>query len=691
MPKKPLAAILLILWMLSGCRNLPDAESIGGIQDRATSSREASIQTGGPSGTDTPAVDIPSAGIGSGTPHTTTRTDSSGDSSPVPEVDWRYLPVMPGINQHVFDIYRDGQAQGRNPLHFSVIGDCQAIPLVFLGPFERGELEPDSSEGYLWDAIRQFKGSFSRTGMAVRGGFNAASILSPLQADPHFCLSGETPLTCEYRLHNPSIVFITLETWLDPETIDRYESYLRQILDYVIAKGTVPILMTKADMAEMGNGVPVINPAIVRVAGDYDVPVINFWRSAQSLENGGIDPNREGFHLSPEGFKLKNILALRTLYKLWTQVEKGSQNPGGTDAPGTPTVTSALTVTPGSPGSLEFTAPDCQGGCIFAGTAISNDGAVTSNGVLAINYPAGKLTQILGEGFDLQDVSADGQRLLVNDSTALYEITLGHASTRLISDSYFSFGKQGAYWNADDSRVIYLDRNDPIQTETGDAIDLFPSMRNGEIYFESGTCAGKADCRTGGVYRLDAKNAVTRLESYAKMVFSPDGKVAAFLDPAAATQENHFHIPYLLLEAVDQGAASRKWIHFPGAEGFMVHPEVREYAFSPENDELFILYDVYSDYYERSLRLQAYGYDLATRTLSDLGEMAGVGGSQNPRLVWSPRESKVLLFLTEQNSENQYALSIYQVDPENTEGVTAYSQKILSRSDYFYITNLFWR
>ncbi|MGB7538975.1 MAG: SGNH/GDSL hydrolase family protein [Anaerolineales bacterium] len=628
---------------------------------------------------------------GSGTPPAAIPTNSADGSSPTAEWDWRYVPVMPEIGQRAFEIYRNGQSQGRNPHNFSVIGDCQAIPLVFMGPFERGELQPDSSESYLWDAIRQFTGSFSRTGMAVRGGFNAASILSPLQADPHYCLSGETPLTCEYRLHNPSIVFIMLETWLDPGTIDRYETYLRQILDYVIAKGSVPILMTKADMAEMGNGVPVINPAIVRVAQAYDVPLINFWRSAQNLENGGIDPSREGFHLSPEGFKLKNILALRTLYKLWTQVEKWNGNQGATEEAGTPTATPTLSDIPTSQNGLQINIPDCTGGCIYTGTAVSRDGVVTAHGVLAFNYLTRQLTQMLGEGFDLQDVSEDGRRMLVNNANNLYEINLGDSSARLISNSFFASGKQDAYWNADDSRIVYLDRNHPIRTETGEAFNLFPSTRDGEIYFESGSCAGKANCQSGGVYRLDSNQNLTRLDSYSQIVFSADGQKAAFLDPSAATKDNYFHNPFLLVEEVEQGAKSRKGIYFPGEKGFMVNPDVRDYAFSPGNDRLFILFDVYSDYYERSLRLQTYAYDLSSRNLSDLGEITGTGGSLNPRLVWAPRENKVLLFLTEMNSENQYSMSVFQAALDNSEGVTPYAPGIMTNVEYFYLTNLFWR
>jgi hypothetical protein len=688
---RPLVAILLILFFLFGCRNNHSPEAASGVAALPSGSQGTSLQTGGFSSAQSSLEDTALTFDGSGTPPSTIATYSAENSSPTADVDWRYVPVMPEIGQHVLDIFRDGQAQGRNPHNFSVIGDCQAIPLVFLGPFERGEQPLDSSESYLWNAIRQYQGSFSRTGMAVRGGFNAASILSPLQADPHYCLSGETPLTCEYRIHNPAIVFITLETWLDPKTIDRYEAYLRQILDYVIKKGTVPILMTKADMAEMGNGVPVINPAIVRVARDYDVPLINFWRSAQNLENGGIDPAREGFHLSPEGFELKNILALRTLYKLWTQVEKADEIHAPTKLPGTSTVTPTLTAIPTTPNGLPIVIPDCHGGCIYMGTAIARDGVVTSHGILAYNFLTRELTQMLGEGFDLQDASEDGRRILVNNANNLYEIDLGDKSIHLISESFFAFGKQDAYWNADDSRVVFLDRDRPIRTDTGDAFNLFPSTRDGEIYFESGSCTGKANCQSGGVYRLDSNQNVARLDSYSQMVFSRDGEWTAFLNPSAATKENYFHIPYLLLEEVEQGAKSRKGIYFPGEQGFMVNPDIRDFAFSPENEKLFILFDVYSDYYERSLRLQTYVYDLPTRNLSYFGEITGAGGSQNPRLVWAPHENKILLFLTDLDSDGQYSLSVFEADVEKEESVKPFAAEIMTSGDYFYVTNLFWR
>ena len=695
--------ILFLSLLASGCKNV--TQQTPGPDDSRQITSSTSITPG--AGSTLFVADIPSSYtaapnevfLPASTPQPTSSLPNTAQgtvqpaSSPVgsvePEADWRDAPIIPEISQHVLDIYEAGQAQGRNPHNFSVIGDCQAIPYVFLGPFERGELEPDSSESYLWSVIAQYKGSFVRSGMAVRGGFTAASLLTSLQADPHYCLSGETPLTCEFRLQNPSVAFITLETWADPKTIDRYESYLRKILDYVIEKGTVPILLTKADVAEVGNGVHVINPAIVRVAREYDVPLINFWRAAQYLDNFGIDPDREGFHLSPDGYKLKNILALRTLYMVWKAIENHNTNASDVSDIETPAILPTSQLTPQN--LPQLTIPDCEAGCIYFGTAVSRDGLVNARGVFAFNYLTRELTQVLGEGYDLQDVSEDGRRLLVNDTSNLYEVDLENGSTSLISASFYTMGKQGAYWNEDDTRVIYLDQNHPIQFETGEAISLIPSTRHDEIYFQGGSCILKANCQISGVYRLDSNQNITLLDSYSHLVFSPDGSLVAFLDPTAANKDNYFHIYYLLLEEVERGIASRRLFYFSPVSGFMVHPDVREYAFSPDSSDLFILYDVYSDYFVHSLRLQTYLLNIPSGRLFDYGEIESLGGSLNPQLVWAPQGKIVLLFLTDMTSDNHYSISVYQTNTETGEELIPYSQDIIISDEYLYISNIYWR
>ena len=148
--------------------------------------------------------------------------------------------------------------------------------------------------------------------MTRRGGFTAATILSPLLADQKLCKPGESPLTCEFRIHNPSILLITLEVG-NPQIAAHYELYLRQIIDKTIEHGVLPVLATKADVAELGNGVHVMNPIIAKLAYEYDLPLWNFWRSAQPLDNHGIDATRDGFHITKDAQRLKSFVALQTL------------------------------------------------------------------------------------------------------------------------------------------------------------------------------------------------------------------------------------------------------------------------------------------------------------------------------------------------------------------------------------------
>lgn len=613
--------------------------------------------------------------------------DSYATPEPLPPIDWRTMPILPDINPRILEIYRDGQAQGRNPHHFSVIGDCQAIPFVFMGPYERGELSPMHGYMHVWDSIGYFKGSFIRTGAAVRGGFTAASILSPIQADPLQCKPGETPLTCEYRLHNPAFVFITLETWLEPATIDRYESYLRRILDYVISRGTVPILLTKADSSELGDGTHIINPVIVQIAREYNVPLVNFWHAAQYLDNYGIDAEREGFHLSPEAYDLKNQLALITLDAARRAVLDDSVM-DNSDDPIIEELTDPASITSGQL-DVKINRPDCEMGCIYFGLVASHDGEIQAQGVYAYEVERKVLIQVLEVGFDLQDVSGDGLRLLANRSNHLYEINLGDQSSELISETFNALGRQGAYWDVADQEIVHLDISASFSPELDSVFNLIPSP-GVEHYVENGVCLSKDYCQLENTFRVGNGSAEI-LPGYIKVLLSPNGDHMAFLDGVSLNSSSYHHTSKLLLEKTEQGILSRRIFYFPHVKGFMVYPDVREYAFSPGGDKLFVLYDAYSEYYEKSLRLQGYSIDIKTGALKDHGAIQGAYGSLNPRLVWSPQGDAVVFLLTDISPDFRYKLSLYQTHPDAGGDFLPITENIFSSEDYFYVTNLYWR
>ncbi len=233
---------------------------------------------------------------------------------------WEKWPVVPVATARSREIYRQGLAVGNDPHHFSKIGDCQNVPAAFLGIYDKpGAYGLPAGYEQLQETIDWFAGSFNRTSQAVRGGFNVASVLSSMWADPQVCRTGETPLDCEFRLYKPSIVLISMETGFEGRTAAVYEKYMRQIIDYVIAHGASPILATKADNFEGDNS---INLTTARLADEYDLPLWNFWRAVQPLPDHGMDTARsDNFHISVEAWNVRSFTGLEALDSVWRGVK----------------------------------------------------------------------------------------------------------------------------------------------------------------------------------------------------------------------------------------------------------------------------------------------------------------------------------------------------------------------------------
>lgn len=244
---------------------------------------------------------------------------SSNRTAPAPDA-WQSLPVIPVLSEHARSIYLRGLQMGRDPHSFSKVGDCQSITTYFLSDMETPGLIDLGPYTSLQQTIDWFKGSFARESLSVKGGFNAAAVLSPLRADPKFCTTGESPVACEYRLHNPSIAVISLEEWWAGHP-ENYEKYMRQIIEYSIQQGVLPIVATKADNLE---GNQLINQTIARLAWEYDIPLWNFWAAAHPLPGHGMI--EDGFHLThgnnfnfavgpalQTGWTMRNLTALQVL------------------------------------------------------------------------------------------------------------------------------------------------------------------------------------------------------------------------------------------------------------------------------------------------------------------------------------------------------------------------------------------
>lgn len=216
------------------------------------------------------------------------------------------------------EIYEQGVEQGTDPRIFSIIGDCQSQPEVFLGIYATDRYYLGNDYQYLQDTIDYFAGNFSRDHITVKGGLSVVSVFSPLWADPDRCNTNESPLECEFRLNRPSIVFINLGTNWKNSSSSAHERLMREMVDFVIAQGAVPILSTKADNQE---GDHTINRSIARIAFDYDIPLWNLWAAVQDLPHHGLDETSPGgIYLSVDSWNRRNFTGLRALDMVWRSV-----------------------------------------------------------------------------------------------------------------------------------------------------------------------------------------------------------------------------------------------------------------------------------------------------------------------------------------------------------------------------------
>lgn len=246
-----------------------------------------------------------------------------------PEADaWQAAPVVPeALSQRARDIYAQGLALGRNPHAFSKVGDCGGTPSWFLGPFDLGDYNLGDYSS-LQGVIDFYSGSYNRTSQAVHNGFNAASILSSIRADPELCELGENPLSCEFRLNNPSLALIMVGT-NDKYRVAEFEGAMRQIIEYTIDQGILPVIASKPDNLEGNHS---LNRILYALALEYELPFWNLWRAMQALPNGGLQ--EDGAHLTwapndfanavdmRAGWPNRNLTALQVLDSIWSQLEE---------------------------------------------------------------------------------------------------------------------------------------------------------------------------------------------------------------------------------------------------------------------------------------------------------------------------------------------------------------------------------
>ncbi len=249
------------------------------------------------------------------TPTATATPTLTSTPTPLPldAAQWKEWPVLPVVSDELREVYQRGLAQGNNPRAFSILGDCQSQPAVFLGVYDENPDVVAQLPPNLRETVAQFAGSFLRYSPAVKDGTTEGALLWWMWNDNYAgqCVAGESPLECELRVHKPSIVFIHVGTHFG----ERNRIYLNKIIDRVLEHGAVPVLVTKADNLEQDE---YINRSYAEVAQERGLPLWNFFASVQHLPNAGM---RDPMYLSDEALIIHREGALQALDAVWRQVQ----------------------------------------------------------------------------------------------------------------------------------------------------------------------------------------------------------------------------------------------------------------------------------------------------------------------------------------------------------------------------------
>jgi hypothetical protein len=577
---------------------------------------------------------------------------------------------------------------------FSKAGDCQSVKAAFMGYFDLGNYPASLKDLYpnLQETIDHFKGHFNTDGQAVRGGFNAAAVLSPLWADPKACLPGENPLDCELRLTRPIIVIVRMEIWWDGRTAESYEKLMRRILDDIIAHGAVPILATKADNIEGDNS---LNLATARLAYEYDLPLWNFWASLQDMPNHGLDtvpPHNDGFHISTAAWNIQSFTGLQALDSVWRGLlAAGLGNAGITPTPSAtataggltiPAETPAPTVSP-TPGP----APLGDSDRLIFGVANRQGSGYEYQGVYLTDPAKGTTRQIFGRGVQFQSASADGKYILVNAGSSLYRANVDGAFPLLLSESLYEGETRSAIWLPDGHIAALLTGHSgntgiAILSDDGSIlnwlpesaaspIQLYPAVDENHIYWESGSCTAPGICTPAGAWVSGVDGTLNQpLEGIASPLISPDGSALAY-NYLISTVESDLGM------AAPDGSSPRQ-IGLPGKL-------LTNFAWSPSGEELAVAIADVSDYTGRSAGNSHYVINPRSGAVVQFPDTELL----NPQLVWSP-DGKYLFWLGTLSTENGYKIGADLVDRSSRLATDLSDVVGLSGEDFLLVTNAAW-
>jgi hypothetical protein len=603
-------------------------------------------------------------------------------SSPTPDLRlppeaWQAWPVIPEVSTRARQVYQRGLALGNDPHAFSKIGDCQSVPASFLGIYDTDRYFFAPEYSYLQETVDYYSGSFNREGESVRGGFNTSSVLLPFWANTEVCQPGENPMACENRIHNPSIVFISLEVWFEGRTPDVYEKYLRRIIEYNLEQGTLPILATKADNVEGDNS---INYTIARLAYEYDLPLWNYWLAVQPLPNHGLDPaDAGGFHLNLDGWNMRSFSALQVLdavHRATVDLLPEGSLPvtSSADAP-----TPQVSFTPGPVSELPYVSilPASSGSApaslLFGySTRVGTD--LVSAGIFQGNQNGSGWLALAGSGMTLLDYSEAG--ILASQGNSLYLVKDSQHS--LITDRLITSTGQRAIFLADgriaailraeggSQLAIFSEGVPQVLSVPAAPRTLYPGGDPNHIYWGAGQCNGE-DCPVNQTISTSLADLVSTVLPYeGQPAVAVDGRMAFISHDAKGTNQ-------LILLDGDQSRV----IPFYGNR--VVHMQ-----WSPDGSTLAVSVSLVSDYSGLVVRSRLYfvAFPYAMDLILDLPE------ETIESHAWSPDGRSILLVKRKAaGAGSQVGFSVLDVAAQRVIPALGFD---LRSEEYILLQPVFW-
>ena len=679
--KLPLRKFLFLIWsviFLAACSGQPGPSTAQASLTPMPTITEAVTDTQGP----TMVIPTPVT-------HPTATADTR-----LPPEDWQQWPVIPTVTPHAIEVYRRGLAMGLDPHAFSKVGDCQSVKAAFMGYLDLGNYPDSLKVNYpnLQETIDYFKGHFNTDGQAVRGGFNAAAVLSPLWADPHVCLPGENPLDCELRTNRPIIVIVRMEIWWDGRTTAQYEVLMRRILDDIIAHGAVPILATKADNVEGDNS---INLTTAKLAYEYDLPLWNFWASVQDMPAHGMEtkpPHNDGFHISTNAWSVQSFTALQALDSVWRGLAAAGPNAqAATPSPAATATSGGLSIpahTP-APTSTPTHGPTPLGSSdrIVFGVAGRQGETVQYRGVYWIDPTSWQTGQLFGQNVQFQSASRDGKYILVSEGTSLYRANVDGAMPLQLTDSLYPLGDRSAIWLADGRIAALLTGHSgspeiAILSAGGSVADwlpgaqvapmeLYASVDENHIYWESGSCSGPGVCTRTGPWVTGVDGMLNGpLAGIQGPSISPDGNTLAYNYLVSTTQSD--------LGLASPAGTDPQQIGLPGKL-------LTAYAWSPAGDRLAVVMADVSDY----SGLSSGNRNLIIDPHSRVTEEFPRSDLLNSQVLWSP-DGRYLFWLGSLATDTGYKIAAELVNRTTKQVIDLSDAVGQTDPNYLLVTNAAW-